>query len=251
MTGLIATELDALTPRTANQCRALLTDIFNHAAAKGLCPDNPAASTINRIEKKQRKRHTVDGLKAIREKSPAWLQNAIDLALITAQRRTDILDMRFDGVREGFLYVVQKKTAKATDAAWIRFRVTPELQAVISRCRDDVVSPYLVHRKPDRLKQKQAQTKDHWTKIEERYLTRAFKEAREAANCYAGWKEEEMPGFHEVRALSLHLYKKAGKDGQKIAGHASERMTKNYQRDHDEIIWSEAIPDLNISEITG
>ena len=248
---MIATELDGLTPRTANQCRALLTDIFNHAAAKGLCPDNPAASTINRIEKKQRKRHTIDGLKAIREKSPAWLQNAIDLALITAQRRTDILDMRFDGVREGFLYVVQKKTAKATDAAWIRFRVTPELQAVISRCRDDVVSPYLVHRKPDRLKQKQAQTKDHWTKIEERYLTRAFKEAREAANCYAGWKEEEMPGFHEVRALSLHLYKKAGKDGQKIAGHASEKMTKNYQKDHAEIVWSEAIPDLNISEITG
>jgi len=25
-----------------------------------------------------------------------------------------------------------------------------------------------------------------------------------------------MQGFHEVRALSLHLYKKAGKDGQKI-----------------------------------
>ena len=114
---MIAEMLDALTPRTANQCRALLIDIFNHAAAKGLCPDNPAASTINRIEKKQRKRHTVDGLKAIREKSPAWLQNAIDLALITAQRRTDILNMRFDGIREGFLYVVQQKTAKASDAA--------------------------------------------------------------------------------------------------------------------------------------
>ena len=248
---MVAEMLDALTPRTANQCRALLTDIFNHAAAKGLCPDNPAASTINRIEKKQRKRHTVEGLKAVREKSPAWLRNAIDLALITAQRRTDILDMRFDGVREGFLYVVQKKTAKSSDAAWIRFRVTDELQEVIARCRDNIVSPYLVHRKPERLKQKQAQTKDHWTKIEERYLTRAFKEAREAAGCYGGWKEEEMPGFHEVRALSLHLYKKAGKNGQKIAGHASEGMTKNYQRNHEEIIWSEAIPDLNISEITG
>lgn len=77
---MIAEMLDALTPRTANQCRALLIDIFNHAAAKGLCPDNAAASTINRIEKKQRKRHTVEGLKAIREKSPFWLQNAIDLA---------------------------------------------------------------------------------------------------------------------------------------------------------------------------
>lgn len=248
---MIAKMLDALTPRTANQCRALLIDIFNLAVAKGLCPDNPAASTINRIEKKQRKRHTVEGLKAIRENSPFWLQNAIDLTLITAQRRTDILNMRFDGVREGFLYVVQQKTAKASDAAWIRFKVTEELQAVISRCRDDIVSPYLIHRRPDRKKQKQAQTKDHWTQVKERYLTRAFKEAREAAGCYKGWKEEEMPGFHEVRALSLHLYQKAGKDGQKIAGHASETMTKNYQKDHAEIVWSEATPDLNISEITG
>jgi hypothetical protein len=50
---------------------------------------------------------------------------------------------------------------------------------------------------------------------------------------------------------AMHLYQKAGKDGQKIAGHASETMTKNYQKDHAEIVWSEAIPDLNISEITG
>jgi integrase len=248
---MIAQMLDLLTPRTANQCRALLIDIFNHAAAKGLCPDNPAASTINRIEKKTRKRHTVDGLKAIREKAPAWLQNAIDLALITAQRRTDILAMKFEDVKDGYLYVVQQKTSKASDAAWIRFRVTPELQRVISHCRDNVVSPFLVHRRPDRKRQKQAETKEHWTKVEERYLTRAFKDAREAADCYKGWKEEEMPGFHEVRALSLHLYKKAGKDGQKIAGHASEGMTKNYQKEHAEVIWSEAVPDLDISEIAG
>ncbi|WP_349616966.1 tyrosine-type recombinase/integrase [Azotobacter salinestris] len=246
---MVAELLDSLTPRAANQARALLIDIFNHAAAKGLCPDNPAASTMPKIEKKQRKRHTIDGLRAIREKSPLWLKNAIDLALITAQRRTDILDMKFEDVRDGYLYVVQQKTAKASDAAWIRFKVTPELQEVISHCRDNVPSPYLIHRRPERKKQKQAEQKEHWTKIEERYLTRAFKDARDAAGCYGGWSDEEQPGFHEIRALSLHLYKKAGKDGQKIAGHASEEMTKNYQRDHAEVVWSDAIPDLDISEI--
>lgn len=45
-----------------------------------------------------------------------------------------------------------------------------------------------------------------------------------------------MQGFHEMRALSLYLCKKAGKDGQKIARHASEGMTRNYQRDHAEIV---------------
>lgn len=246
---MVAEFLDSLSARSANQARALLIDLFNHAASKGLCPDNPAASTIAKIEKKQRKRHTIDGLGAIREKSPAWLQNAIDLALITAQRRTDILAMRFDDVKDGYLYVVQQKTSKASDAAWIRFKLTPQLQAVLGRCRDNVPSPFLIHRRPERKRQKQAEQKEHWTKIEERYLTRAFKEAREAAGCYADWKEEEQPGFHEIRALSLHLYKKAGKDGQRIAGHASEEMTKNYQRDHAEIVWSEAIPDLDIAEI--
>lgn len=57
---MVAAMLDPLTPRTAKQCRALLVDIFNHAVAKGLCPDNPAASTIGRIEKKKRRRHTVE-----------------------------------------------------------------------------------------------------------------------------------------------------------------------------------------------
>ncbi|MCD5970717.1 tyrosine-type recombinase/integrase [Pseudomonas quasicaspiana] len=247
----IAEMLDGMTARGANQTRALLVDVFNHAASKGLCPDNPAACTIPKIEKKQRKRHTIEGLKAIREASPVWLQNAIDLALITAQRRSDVLNMKFSDVHDGGLHVVQSKTEKSSDAGWIKFALTKELAAVISRCRDDIASPYLVHRKPDRKKQSQARGKAHWTKVEERFLTRAFKEARDAAGCYSKWTEAEQPGFHEVRALSLHLYKRAGKDGQKIAGHTTEGMTRNYQKDHNDIIWSEVVADLDIKEISG
>jgi len=247
----IAEYLDKMTPRSANQARAILVDVFNHAASKGLCTDNPAASTIPKIEKKQRKRHTVEGLKAIRAKSPLWLQNAIDLALITAQRRGDILNMKFSDVHDGGLHVVQSKTEKASDAGWIKFAMTTELSEVIARCRDNIASPYLIHRKPERKKQKQAEGKDHWTKVEERFLTRAFKDARDAAGCYSDWSEAEQPGFHEVRALSLHLYKRAGKDGQRIAGHTTEGMTRNYQKDHTEIIWSEVVADLNIKEFSG
>jgi integrase len=246
---MVAEFLEPLTARAANQARALLADVFTHAAAKGLCPDNPAASTIPKIEKKQRKRHTVEGLAAIRNTSPLWLQNAIDIGLLTAQRRGDILDMKFEDARDGFLYVVQNKTAKAADAGWLKIKITPQLQAVLTRCRDDVLSPYLIHRRPERKKKREG--KDHWTKVDERFLTRTFKDARDACGCYKGWKEEEMPGFHEIRALSLHLYKRAGKDGQKIAGHASEEMTRNYQRDHADVVWSEVEADLDISGIAG
>lgn len=99
-----------------------------------------------------------------------------------------------------------------------------------------LITPYLIHRRPDRKTKREG--KDHWTKIDERFLTRPFKAAREECGCYAGWKEEEMPGFHEVRALSLHLYKRAGKDGQKISGHTTETMTRNYQQVHADAVWS-------------
>ncbi|KPX47831.1 MULTISPECIES: hypothetical protein [Pseudomonas syringae group] len=110
-----------------------------------------------------------------------------------------------------------------------------------------MASPNLVHSRPEHLKQKQAQTKNHWTKIEERYLTHAFKAAREDAGCYAGWSDEEMPSVHEEQALSLHLYKKAEKYGQKIAEHASRDIKKKYQKDHAAVVWPESIPDLDIS----
>lgn len=47
--------------------------------------------------------------------------------------------------------------------------------------------------------------------------------------------------------LELLLYKRAGRDGRIIAGHATESMTRNYQRDHADVAWSDAVPDLDIS----
>lgn len=238
--------LDGLTPRASNQARAILVDVFNHAAAKGFAADNPAEATIPRIEKKTRRRHTVAGVQAIYAQAEPWLQNAIDLALLTAQRREDVLAMRFDDIRNGALYVSQHKTRRASDAAWIRLPLTPQLKVLVARCRDDVPSPFLVHRKPNR----RVATARHWTQVDNQYLTRAFKSARDA-NPYPDWSAEQQPGFHELRALSLHLYKKAGKDGQKLAGHSTRKMTKNYEAGHDEVVWTEAVADLDLSEVTG
>lgn len=247
----ISSLLDTLTPRASNQLRAVAVDLWQHAAAKGLVPDNPPALTIPRLERKQRKRHTLEGLMKIREHAEPWLQNAIDLALITAQRRQDILNLRFEDIRDGRLHMIQAKTKKSSDAGYLSMRVTPQLQRVIARCRDSVPSPFLIHRRPTRLDEKQRKHKKHWTKVERRYLTRAFKQARDAANAYPDYLPDQQPGFHEIRALAQHLYKKAGKDPQKIAGIAKASTTKNYLAEHEDIIWNETEPDLEITGITG
>jgi hypothetical protein len=35
--------------------------------------------------------------------------------------------MKFEDAQEGFLFVVQNKTAKAADAGWLKLKVTPPL----------------------------------------------------------------------------------------------------------------------------
>lgn len=246
----VADFLDTLTARSANQARALLVDIFNHAIAKGHCGENPAAITIPRKEKKMRKRHTAEGVKAIYGAAESWLRNAIDLALITAQRREEIVLMRFSDIKDDGLYVVQQKTRRQSDAGWIKFSLTPQLQEVLARCRDDVPSPFLVHRKPVRIPSKKQMGDRHWTQVTCDYLTKAFRAARDKSGAYDHLEPNERPTFHELRAYSLHLYKKTGRDAQTIAGHARAEMTKNYQADHDEIVWSEAVADLDLSGVT-
>lgn len=45
-----------------------------------------------------------------------------------------------------------------------------------------------------------------------------------------------MPCLQEIRGLSLHLHKRAGKGGRKIAGHANQEMTRNYHTDHSDAL---------------
>ena len=59
--------------------------------------------------------------------------------------------------------------------------------------------------------------------------------------------EVTKPGSNKA----TRMYKRAGKDGQKIAEHASENMTKNYQKDHVDVVWSEVEADLHIAEFAG
>jgi integrase len=234
--------------RASNQARARIIDLFNQAAARGLVENNVAEKTLKRNERKVRKRHTKEGIKAIREHAPMWLKNAIDLALLISQRRCDLLNLRFDGIKDGYMYVIQQKTSDQTDASWLKMEITPAFQKVIDQCRDEVESPFLIHRQPDR--KRDYENKEHPTQITGHYLSTEFKKARDAAQCYPTYTAKEMPGLHEIRGTSLKMYQMAGKDAQKIAGHASPDMTLNYLKGHEFAEWVEVSPDLDISEFT-
>lgn len=239
--------LESLPASTSIETRSLLIQIFDLAISKGLVTENPAAQTIKRYRVKQRKRHTLEGLAKIRNASPQWLKNAIDLAMLTTQRRVDIINMRWSDIKDGYLHVAQEKTTDDPEdefellegAGYVRIKINDELQKVLDRCKDDVISPFIIHRVPKGKTKNKGQTKEHWTQLEAQYVSREFLKAIKKSGAYPELEGRQLPSFHEIRALSIHLHKKAGKSAQTLAGHATEKMTEMYASGH-EIIWNDA-----------
>jgi hypothetical protein len=80
--------------------------------------------------------------------------------------------------------------------------------------------------------------KEHWTQIDDQYLSRQFLDAVKRSNAYPNYIGRQIPSFHEVRALSIFMHKKAGKSAQQLAGHTTARMTEVYASGH-EITWND------------
>lgn len=234
----LAELMEKQTPRVANQVRQVAVDLFKVAISRGLRMDNPAEATLKRRAKKARKRLTMDQYDAIHKRCDPWMQNAMDLALVTLQRRNDVARLKFDNAKDGKLYVIQEKTEKY-DTGYLAIGIGPKLKQIIRRCRDDVPSPYMVHRKPERKIKKRAGM-DHWTQVKPEMLTRAFATARDESGLFDNVPASERPTFHEIRALGIKRYRDRGQDPQQLAGHASAKMTSNYDSGHDEIRWIEA-----------
>ena len=238
--------LDSLPASTSIGCRSFLSELFDVAISKGLIVDNPARQTLKRYRTKQRKRHTIEGLTAVRAASPKWLQNAIDLAMLTTQRRIDIINMKWTDIYDGYLHVAQEKTTDDPEdefeflegAGYIRIKVDAELQKVLDRCKDNILSPFIIHRAARNWGRPMKNKKEHWTQIDKQYLSLQFSVAVKKSNAYPNLVGRQVPSFHEVRALSIFMHKKAGKSAQQLAGHTTEKMTEVYASGH-EISWND------------
>lgn len=208
---------------TALNNRVLWVDIYREAQHAGEVPPgwNPPEATRKPVPKVTRSRLSLEDWKAIYNLIPEghYSRNAMLLALVTGQRREDIIRMKFSDVWDGYLHVVQGKTGMrlALPLSLYSEAVGMTLQEVIARCRDRIVSPYLVH---SRLQKKgNPMSKDN--------LSDYFADAREKAGIVppAG---KTPTTFHEQRSLSERLYRAQGIDTKTLLGHKVQATTDRY-----------------------
>ena len=231
--------------------RSMLSELFNYSQNKGYRTDNPVEPTLSKSAvKKQRQRLKLNEYKAIHEIAPEWMKIAMELGLLTLQGRYEVCNMKFSDVKDGYLHVVREKTKK-NEWSHLRIKMNPALEELKSRAkRSGLVSPYFVHREPER--RIKAQERDHWTQLTLNDFSARFRELRDETGLFKHLKPRQRPTFHEIRSLGSWLYEKqgfgTGEYVQKLMAHADEKMTEYYQSGH-ETKWMEVEAGLDIKAV--
>ncbi|MFP2833088.1 tyrosine-type recombinase/integrase [Citrobacter portucalensis] len=208
----------------AGTMRSVLSDVFREAVVEGRVDSNPVDPTRAPKIKVLRERLEYEMFMTVRagaERMPAWFGLAMDLALVTGQRREDVARMRFSDIKDDRLYIEQQKTGSCLaiplsltlKASGLRLSTVIDRCRLVSRC-DFLISPGIRKNSED-------------GSINLDSLTKGFVKAR----YFSGLKfSENPPSFHEIRSLAGRMYEKEfGKDfAQKLLGHKSEKMTEKY-----------------------
>lgn len=215
----------------ATNMRSRLLDVFEYAITKGHVETgkNPVAPTIPPNYEPSRDRLSLEQFLLIRSKASPWLANAMNLALLTGQRVSDVSEMKFANVIDGYLHIEQVKSQGDTK---LKLDVNIRLAAIdmtigdaIKQCRDRIVSKYLVHhtRTSGTYKAGEAVSQDG--------ISGAFSDLRDELKIVATSAERTPPTFHEIRSLAKRLYtKEYGKEfSQALLGHKTEAMSAKYE----------------------
>ncbi|XTZ40024.1 tyrosine-type recombinase/integrase [Salmonella enterica] len=208
----------------AGSMRSVLSDIFREAIIEGHVTQNPVTPTRSpkvTVARERLRLETYEPTRKAAEQMPSWFPLAMDLALVTGQRREDIVNMKFSDIYDGRLHVTQIKTGMKIAIPLTLSLVVAELRlgTVIDRCRLVSRTDYLISAG------KRKNSPDG--SIHPDGLTKKFVTARKLSGVVFG---ENPPTFHEIRSLSGRLYREVyGEDfAQKLLGHTSESTTKLY-----------------------
>ena len=238
-----------------SKLKTLLLRFFRYAKSTGTYPShlaNPVDDLfVDPLPHKRRQRITLEQFHAIYAVAPQWLRWLMTLAMHLALRRIDLVNLRFDDVVADRIVSQIRKTdtqARDIEATSVDFPIHPEVRRVLIEARRSSLRlgrcPFIVHREPERQTSRAKAAcgsgrMAHPAQVLPEYASKAFYKARDLAcqqtNLFDGLGARDMPTLHEIRALSSHLYAKAGYQVaavQELMAHTDPDMTRAYQKGH-------------------
>ena len=238
-----------------SKMKTLLVRFFRYAKSTGIYPchlTNPVNDLlVDPVPVKVRRRMTMAQFQAIYRTAPSWMRWLMTLAFHLALRRVDLVNLRFEDVRDGRIVSPIRKTdteARELESTSVDFPIHPDVQRVIVEARQSSLRvgrcPFIVHRPPERRTKRASDALDggrmeHPAQVLPDYATKAFNKARRIAckntDAFEGLTGRQLPTLHEIRALSSHLYAKAGYEVaavQHLMAHTDPDMTRAYQKGH-------------------
>ncbi|MBC3214787.1 tyrosine-type recombinase/integrase [Serratia fonticola] len=205
-------------PHSARRFRLNLSDFFREAQRDGLVPIgyDPASITREPFTPIATNRLTFSEWSAIFCKAesvaPQYFTIAMLLALVTAQRRGDIVTFHSSHVFDEHLHIRQQKTGEMI-ALPLNLRLNAldiTLADVIAMCPPSGLL----------LRHKNGKPVNPWS------LSYWFKRCRDET--IAQPKVGKPPSFREQRSLSERLYRAEGIDTKTLLGHRYQSMTDQY-----------------------
>lgn len=197
-------------PTRANREKALLSHILTKGMRWGFLDSNPCFG-VARNKETARTRYISDKeyLK-VWQKANLTIRCLMDLAYLTSQRISDLLDIEHADISSAGIEFIQQKTGKK-----LRVAMTADVKSVIDRCRriyPKVKSKYLFYSKQG-----------------DRYTYGGISAMFRRSAKKAGVTDFH---FHDLRAKAITDSTLAGQDAQKLAGHSTPAMTERYVRLH-------------------
>ena len=193
----------------------LIKDIFREAYAQGWNDRNPAEPIKCPKVVVKRSRMTLGEFKKILNEAEKTgnkiMHDAMTLALVSGQRRSDIAEMKKSNVKRNYLLVDQYKTG-----AKIALPIKLECKKIGTSLRDIIESAdndFLVSRNNEKIK------------LDD--ITRQFSRLRDRVYSRNYWNGTPTT-FHEIRSLSERLYREQRIDTMTLLGHKSQQMTDKY-----------------------
>jgi enterobacteria phage integrase len=208
-------------PQLAKRVLIEAKDLFGEALNYAWLDRNPATQIKAPSVRVQRKRLTLDQWQQIHDHAeknmPPWVARMMTLALVTGQRRSDVVKMQFSDVWDDWLHIEQVKTG-----ARLALPVSLRLDAIgvsvggaVEACRSyNIGDDYLIRKSTGK-------------PLDPASLSARFEEARDAVLP----RMEHPPSLHECRSLSERLYRAQGIDTMTLLGHKHQSMTDLYNDD--------------------